>query len=115
MWGKLTVRGGTKESMITWAAHGEALGVNVRPGIKRGWFGRAVVLFFGFAGILNLVKGQPGGLELIFICAVIWWLMARSAKKKDRQLAAQIGFAFPRVHGMAGAASDDDLERENWV
>ena len=32
-----------------------------------------------------------------------------------QQLAAEIGFHFPRVHGTASAARDEDLEREGWV
>ena len=46
--------------------------------------------------------------------AAIWSAMKRSAKREEQRKAEQLGFHYPRVHGMAGAASDDELERKGW-
>jgi hypothetical protein len=106
---------GSREEVMTWLAHGEACGVNVRPGIKRGWFWRTVfACLFGY-GVMMMLNDDPTGLKIALFAAWVWWLMARSAKRRLQQFANEVGFSFPRVHGMTGAASDDDLERGGWL
>ena len=114
LWGSIKVNG-SPEFIMAGMAHGEALGVNVRPGIKRGWFGRSVVIFFGFVGVMGAAQHNIVGVRILLIAAFVWWRMERSAKRKEQRLAAHIGYLFPRVHGTAAAATDEDLEDQNWV
>lgn len=114
LWGGITANG-SREFIMAQMAHGEALGVNVRPGIKRGWFWRTVMITCVIYGAFAAINGDDDGIILVLFAAWILWLMKRSAKRKLQQLAAEVGFNFPRVHGTAGASSDEDLEREGWV
>lgn len=114
LWGKITAYG-PRESVMAWVAHGEALGVNVRPGIKRGWFWRFIMTTLSLTSAANMVFGDGRGLSVLLFSLLILWLMRRSAKRREREFAEEIGYHFPRVHGRAGAAANEDLEREGWL
>jgi hypothetical protein len=114
MWGSI-VAYGSREEIMSWAAHGEAWGVPVRPGIKRGWFWRLVMTVLALDGCLNMIFGDGSGFSVVVAALAILWLMKRSAKKEEQRLAAEIGFHFPRTQGNAKPAADEDLEREGWL
>jgi hypothetical protein len=114
MWGSI-VAYGSREEIMSWVAHGEAWGVPVRPGIKRGWFWRLVLTVFAMDGLFTMFFGDGSGFSVVLAALAILWLMKRSARKEEQRLAAEIGFHFPRTQGNAGAADDEDLEREGWL
>ena len=114
MWGSI-VAYGSREEIMSWAAHGEAWGVPVRPGVKRGWFWRLVMTVLALDGLFTMFFGDGSGFSVVLTALAILWLMKRSARKVEQRLAAEIGFHFPRTQGSAGAADDEDLEREGWL
>ena len=120
-WGTAKVRGGSREFILGMMAHGEASGVAVRVdhSSRFATFMRRMVFLVldrcgpgdGFlAGWRSPPVPSPSAWR-----SCLWWLMKRSAKRKEQHKAEQLGFHYPRVHGTAGAASHDDLERKGWV
>jgi len=117
LWGRMTVHGG-REFVLGMMAHGEALGVNVRADHTNRW--AAVLRALVVTGVVvagMAVSGQDGSGKAVTLCValLIWWVMQRSAKREERRKAQQMGFHYPRVQGMAGAASHDDAKRKGWV
>ena len=72
-WGGLTVKGGSREFMLASMAHGEALGVPVRPNFEeRGevvarWFGALLALIVTYGTLLSHT-GDP----VIAVLARVW-------------------------------------------
>ena len=112
VWGRMTVHGG-REFVLGMMAHGEALGVNVRVDHtdRRATVLRAIV-GTGIAVAGTVLGGGVGG---VAVGGLVWGAMRGSAKREERRKAQQLGFHYPRVHGMAGATPRDDLRRKGWL
>ena len=76
-------------------------------------------LVFVVIVVIGLLMGRAENWSGMFIALgaaiVIRWVMKRIARREEQRKAEQMGFHYPRVHGTAGAASDDDLERKGWI
>jgi hypothetical protein len=119
-WGTAKVRGGSREFILGMMAHGEASGVAVRVDHSNRFatFMRRMVFLVLIVAALAMGLSRDGGSACavtLGVALLLWWLMKRSAKRKEQHKAEQLGFHYPRVHGTAGAASHDDLERKGWV
>jgi len=117
-WGTGVAYEGSREFMLGMMAHGEACGVPIRPEFKsRGVFARWLV----FIVILVIGFGIGGGKDpsilfsSVVIAALIVAVMGRSAKREAQRKAEELGFHYPRIHGLSRAASHEEAARRGWL
>jgi hypothetical protein len=114
-WGGGQVEDGcSPETKLAWLAHGEAEGVPMRVG-EGGAFARAVVACLIVLIGCNVLDSEYGPVISGVVALVVWLLMKRAAKLKAQREAQQLGYHYPRVHGDAGEASDEDLKKGGWL
>jgi hypothetical protein len=119
-WGKGTAGPGSREFMLGAMAHGEACGVPIRPNFKsRGavfarWFVFIIILLIGF-GIGGGQQDSSIPFATVVVAVLTVAAMARSAKREDQRKAEELGFHYPRIHGLSRAASREDAEQKGWL
>lgn len=114
-WGSGKVHGGSAEFKLAMLAHGESEGMNLRVA-ERGRFARAfVAALIVLIGSNILDKSYHGPVISGLIALVVWLLMKWAAKLRAQRESEQLGFHYPRVHGGAGEASNEDLQEGGWL
>jgi hypothetical protein len=121
-WGGLKVSGENREFILASMAHGEALGVPVRPNFEeRGevvgrWFGALLALIVAYGTLLShtgdpLIAVLGAGLAAM----AVFMSMRRNSKRKAQRKLETSGFLYPRQTTGAGYADEEQLRKGGLI
>jgi hypothetical protein len=116
-WGGMRAGQGSREFMLASIAHGEALGVDVRPDFEdRGatfsrWCGAVFVLAVSYAMILPHEGRALAVMGALLAAVLVFNLMKRDARRKEQRKLETSGFLFPRQTTGAEYATEEQLRK----
>jgi len=114
-WGGGKVHGGSVEFKLACLSHGEAEDVTMRVG-ERGAYARMfVAALIVVIGSNVMDRSYHGPVISGVVALVVWLFMKWAAKRRAQTEAEQLEFRYPRVHGGAGEASNEDLQEGGWL
>jgi hypothetical protein len=114
-WGSAKAGPGSREFMLASVAHGEAWGVNIQPNFRDRWatFARwcAAIVVFWIGCMMGADDSAAGAWLALAAAVAVFWLMKLKARAEEQRKLETGGFHFPRQHGGADYADDDECRK----